>query len=608
MTKLSSRFKRQWQRTFADPGVSILGLLGLFALITLLTVYQTVQQSAMQVLERDASSLLLRWHAQLDATLQRYAYLPEVLAEGQTVKAFLQNSMHDDAALQGVRRYLVEVNRIAHTSVVYLMRPDGQTVATSNWQDRSGTFEGKNFNFRPYFQEAINGNHQAHYFALGTTSSERGYYFAAPVYDPAHVQHITGVVVVKVDVSDIEKSWSFPDMELLVTDNDDIVFMSSREAWLYHGLRPLNAKQLERLKYHQRYSAIADKPFVPPALPLPLQPRQSQQQVSVGGVPYLALYFDMEDSAGWHLYLLADKSRVVRAVATAMILASMMLILSVLLVYLLWKNQRQRRAYEKKARSELAAKVEERTQQLRRTQEELIQAAKMAALGQLSAGINHEINNPLTAIRAYADNAVQFLDIGKPQLVQQNLQQIIKLTEHMAAITRQLKAFSRKSTGQIETCDMFRALDSALNIVQPTLARTPIVVQQERDPAARYGLADQVWLEQILVNLLTNAAEAVQEQAQQHISIQLTVAELTTVNGQTASQVRVRIRDNGPGISDTIRQQVFEAFFTTKAVGKGLGLGLSISYRLAKDMHGDLQVDNAPEGGAIFTLSLPQPA
>lgn len=90
MTKLSSRFKRQWQRTFADPGVSILGLLGLFALITLLTVYQTVQQSAMQVLERDASSLLLRWHAQLDATLQRYAYLPDVLAEGQTVKAFFK--------------------------------------------------------------------------------------------------------------------------------------------------------------------------------------------------------------------------------------------------------------------------------------------------------------------------------------------------------------------------------------------------------------------------------------------------------------------------------------------------------------------------------------
>ena len=600
MAKLKLKWwtKRRHKLSSPQAGLSILGLLGLFALITLLTVYQTVRQSALQVLERDTHSSLLQWHGQLDAELKRHAYLPALLAVGQEVQTFLSDPQPDNASVARVNAYLAHANRIAHTAVIYVLRADGQTLAASNWQD-DASFIGQNFSFRPYYQQAMRGE-LAHYFALGTTSGERGYYFAAPVWGVkvnAGIAPVLGAVVVKIDVNDIEAAWAFDDMDFIATDANGVVFMSSRASWLYRALQPLSAAYLAELSRSQRYHRAKIQPLID----VHLTPRQSNQHITVDGVAHLVLHYDMDADAGWQLYLLANESRVTRSVAMALLLAAMMLVLSILLVYLLWKNQRQRREYEHQARRELAAKVEERTRELRKTQEELVQAAKMAALGQLSAGINHEINNPLTAIRAYADNAVQFLDIGKTAIVRSNLTEIVALTERMAAITRQLKTFSRKSTGQIERCDLGSALDAALRMVQPKLTATKVDVQQQRDETVRYAWADAVWLEQILVNLLTNAVEAVQE----HASQTTPCVWVSLTGGQTAGQVCIQVRDNGVGISDTIRHHVFEAFFTTKTIGKGLGLGLSISYRLARDMHGDLSVQNAPEGGAIFTLTLP---
>jgi two-component system C4-dicarboxylate transport sensor histidine kinase DctB len=244
----------------------------------------------------------------------------------------------------------------------------------------------------------------------------------------------------------------------------------------------------------------------------------------------------------------------------------------------------------------LESKVEERTRELRLAQEGLVQATKMAALGQLSAAINHELNNPLGAIRAYADNAKQFLERGHPDLAKANLQEISALTERMATITRQLKIFSRKSSGSISDCPLQVALDSAFLIVHPKLAQTQVILHDQRAADLEWVKADLVWLEQILVNLLSNAIDAAASQAEGQVW-------LTTQ--RVADKVRIQVRDNGAGIQEQDKPHLFEPFFTTKALGKGLGLGLSISYRLAKDMQGELLAENAPEGGAIFSLLLP---
>lgn len=574
-----------------SSGVLVVWLAALFSSITLLTVYYAVHQNAEQRLQEETTALSQQFADQLEAVLTRHVHLPALLAENPAAQLLLQTSEPDLHVASRVNHILEKANRIASTSDIYLMRPDGLTIAASNWQQGQASFVGKNFAFRPYFQQAVTGT-LGRYYALGTTSGERGYYFASPVRNDKG--EVIGVMVVKINITIQESGWERDAAHFIVADPDGVVFLSSNPAWRLRSLQALPAAVQASLQENHRYADQQIKPLSN----LRLDPAAPLQQAEDGIHQYLAQRISME-SAGWTVYILNDKASVARSIVLTMLLTGFMLTLTLLLLYLLWKNQRQRREYEQKAREELEAKVEERTRELRQAQEELVQAAKMAALGQLSAGINHELNNPLTAIRAYADNAAQFLDIGKPDIARSNLIEIVGLTERMAAITRQLKTFSRKSAGQIETCDLHYALDSALGIVQPKLAQTRIVLEQRRATDTRYVQADLVWLEQILVNLLSNAAEAVQEQEEQHIWIALQQAD---------GQVCVSVRDNGPGISELAMPHVFEAFFTTKTIGKGLGLGLSISYRLARDMHGNLSVRNAPEGGAMFTLSLQQSA
>lgn len=572
-------------------GVVAAWLVVLFVGITLLTVFYAVRQNADQRLQEETKALSRQLVGQLEAILKRHMYLPALLAENPDAQQLLQTPNPDPASVQRVNRILEKANRISTTADTYLMRTDGMTIASSNWDLGKASFVGENFSFRPYFQQAIQGT-LGRYYALGTTSGERGYYFASPVRDATG--SVIGVMVVKIDITNQETGWQRGIAHFIVADPEGVVFMSSNPAWRLHSLQKLSPAVLASLRENRRY---ANEP-IKLLGSLRLDPTVEFQRARDGAQHYLVQRTAME-STGWTVYVLSDTISATRSIVLTMLLTVFMLALTLLLLYLLWKNQRQRHEYEQKAREGLEAKVEERTRELRHTQEELVQAAKMAALGQLSAGINHELNNPLTAIRAYADNAAQFLDIGKPEIARNNLVEIVGLTERMAAITRQLKTFSRKSSGKIETCDLHQALDSALSIVQPKLAQTGVVLEQFRADDTRYVQADRVWLEQILVNLLSNAAEAVQEQAEQRIWINLQTAD---------GQVCVTVRDNGPGISEQAMPHVFEAFFTTKTIGKGLGLGLSISYRLARDMQGNLSVSNAPEGGAKFTLSLQQSA
>lgn len=562
-------------------------LVALFVVIILLTTYYTVQQNTKYQLEQETQNRMDQLIARLNITLAQHAYLPGLLAENPLAQSLLQATEIDPEQQAQLNAKLAKANRIADTAEIYLMREDGLTIATSNAKDDL-SFLNKNFDFRPYFKQAIQGR-LGRYYALGTTSGERGYYFAAGVRNTKG--KLNGVMVVKVDIADLEEKWSRAESEFIVADPDGVVFMSSNPEWRMHSLWPLSTQARAHLAQNRRYA----KQDILPLKTVNVAPQLGFQHSAEGKKPYLVLRKRMY-AAGWYVHILTDWRKVTRAALLATSLAALMLSLTLLLLYLLWKNHRQKREYEQRTLEQLEAKVDERTRELRRTQEELIQAAKMAALGQLSAGINHELNNPLSAIRAYADNAAQFIERGQLGIASNNLQEIVGLTERMAAITRQLKTFSRKSAGEIKVCDLHHAVDAALGIMQAKLNASQLELSQQREPASRYVKADQVWLEQILVNLLSNALEAVQEQEKPHIQLRLSVQQ---------QQVWVQVQDNGVGVSEAVMPHVFEAFFTTKTIGKGLGLGLAISYRLARDMEGDLSVANAVSGGAIFTLSLP---
>ncbi len=275
----------------------------------------------------------------------------------------------------------------------------------------------------------------------------------------------------------------------------------------------------------------------------------------------------------------------------------------------------ERKQYEdrlQRAREALETRVEERTSDLRKTndrlleemqqhrstQNELIQTAKLAVLGQLAAGINHELNQPLTAIRNYADNAAAFLKLDKPERVEINLKEIAGLTERMAKIIHPLKEFSRQSSDQPGPTSLKAVRDGAMSIMYGRLDKSGVELNWP-DLSDIYVLGDTLRLEQVLVNLLSNALQAMEQSPVKRIDITLE---------QTDGRVLLKLRDTGPGIAADDAQRVFEPFYTTKQRGQGLGLGLSISHRIMENLGGRLSAENHPEGGALFTLELPAAA
>ena len=569
-------------------------LLILFLVAALLPLYLIASNLAQETLEVEASQHLTRIYNGLDTTLSKHAYLPALLAEQHTVIDFLSNrAKGEETDPTEVNHYLEKANLIADTSDIYLMQTDGLTVASSNW-NLEQTFIGKNFSFRPYFQEAIQGK-LGRYYALGTTSKARGYYFSRPVYAD---NKTIGVVTTKIAIGNFEQTWPEEEFEFIVSDPDGIIFLSSNREWHLKSITPLPEEKLQKLLDNRRYG---NQPITSLDVKRQTDTASNIERWTAGREAYLVQSRKM-NTAGWTISVLAPTNILTRTAFLVTAIGFVVLLLLGLLAGAWWQRQQERRHFEIRAREELETKVEQRTRELRKAQENLVQAAKMAALGELSAGINHELNNPLTAIRTYAENASQFLQQGNTQTVASNLAEITSLTERMAAITHQLKSFSRKSDGEIVCIDLNTAVRDALSIVQPRLSRIGKDIVSWNPPAETpFVAADLLWVEQILVNLLTNAIEAIQNEPQPLIRIEI----CSDNDNQNNDIICLAVSDNGPGIDEEAMTNLFEPFFTTKSVGKGLGLGLSISYRLARQMGGLLEAQNTPGGGALFILKLP---
>jgi two-component system C4-dicarboxylate transport sensor histidine kinase DctB len=235
--------------------------------------------------------------------------------------------------------------------------------------------------------------------------------------------------------------------------------------------------------------------------------------------------------------------------------------------------------------------------QLTEKQAELVQAGKLAALGQLSAGISHEINQPITAIGHYAHNGVRLLQQGRTAEAEQNFEQISALTKRSTSIIARLKSMARKRRHSVQPVCLNQVVDHVLTLLKshPQTHCTDISVAMGL--ATHKVMAEQIQLEQVVLNLLSNALDAVADNSHaKTIAIECVHSE---------SQVELRIADNGPGVAPEFYEQIFNPFFTTKEVDQGLGLGLSISYNIIQDFGGQLAVVRHPMKGAIFSLRLP---
>ncbi|MEM8753468.1 MAG: ATP-binding protein, partial [Pseudomonadota bacterium] len=247
----------------------------------------------------------------------------------------------------------------------------------------------------------------------------------------------------------------------------------------------------------------------------------------------------------------------------------------------------------------LTAEVAERRAaegRLRAAQDELVQAGKLSALGRMAAGLAHELNQPLAAIRGFAENGAVFLDRGRTEEARGNLARIAELTERAAQIIRHLRAFARNQPQSAAPTDMVAVVDDALALLSVEIKAAEARIDWRRPEAPVVAVGGAVRLQQVVVNLISNALDAQRGAEAPVVEIAL---------GREGDRVRLAIADHGPGLSAEAEGRVFDPFFTTKRDGDGgLGLGLSISYGIVKGFGGELSAGARPGGGALFAVDL----
>ena len=605
------------------PGLrSISGWLVLcfLMLLVLSGVSVMTYRQGLEELSDESSIRLQLFVTYLRGVLEKYESLPEILAGDEQLVDFLLNP-HGSERVESANRYLETINQISKSADTYLMDKEGLTIAASNWQSER-PFVGRNFSYRPYFQQAMQGN-LGRYFALGTTSIKRGYYFAYPVKAN---NEILGAVVIKVDIDDVESKWGQRDQVFLVTGPDGVIFITTNPEWKFRSMGAIEPEVLELIDKSRRYP-ITDISVlnmeVSSSYPFGEVIKLSDR--GGGSYSYLKQSYLMED-ANWNAQILVDT----KPIRNRLIWLNFLMGATILCCYLLFQLFQLRRIrvaefkrYEDQARlalleanEMLETRVGDRTRELvttnekllreiqerktteeilKRTRSELVHAAKMATLGQMSAGINHELNQPLAAIRSYTDNARQLLAKQRHEEADWNMIQIGELTDRMVQLGIQLKEFSRKSRGTTGKVPLHAVVDGALEILSPAIRKSGVEIVTSIEPEDLEVKGNLVLLQQVMVNLLNNGLQALEGCEERTIKIRATAENGTAL---------INILDTGKGIDPENSMRIFEPFFTTKKPGQGIGLGLTITERILQEMNGSIWVEKSERGGR-FVFSLP---
>ncbi|WEK06447.1 MAG: ATP-binding protein [Candidatus Devosia phytovorans] len=514
----------------------------------------------------------------------------------------------DATALDGLNAKLETLNQGAGASVIYIINTDGIAVASSNFREPR-SFVGNDYNFRAYYNDAMAGG-TGQLFALGSVSRRPGLYIAERIEGP---DGPLGVAVVKLEFDELEAMWGSEASDTYVMDSRGVVILSSVRQWRFYMRQAPSASEIASLRDSLQFGEA-------PLIPLPVSTISPMGSADLVTARYPGTRKDIEairtyaDVPGtdWTLFTFStvEENRA-SAISSARAVGLLSLLVvatgaALLLAYLLRNRRAQRGMQAESARLELAVAartrdllqaLEDRQQaeaKAGRLRDDLAQSNRLAVLGQIAAGVAHEINQPLGAIRAYSENGRVFAgqrDLGS---VDDNLASITALTERIAAITEQFRTFARKGGSSVEPVDAVEAVEAALAMLRHRLARNGIDVTFAPSGRPMPVLADRIGLEQIIVNLVQNAIEALSETEIPRIEIDLMRA---------GGHVALTILDSGPGIPPDILEKMFVPFNTNKP--KGLGLGLVISQELALKFSGTLSANTTTDSGASFTLTLP---
>ena len=442
-----------------------------------------------------------------------------------------------------------------------------------------------------------------HYFS--EPFGRRVFTFTSPVFSTEGP--VVGAVTVTVDVEAIEASWRGDRPAVLFTDELDVVFVSNRSELVFRS----RSNDISAAADSDDYRADDIAPF----FDYDSRMRGPHDIWAIDGGRYLpneALHLTLSmptvGLTGEALLDVAPARQIAglqAAVAAALSLAfGALLFLATERRRTLARANQLLEARVKRRTSELEAvavnlrrEVAERTAaeaRLKKAQDDLVQAGKLSALGQMSAGISHELNQPLMAIRSFAENAEAFLERGNPERAAENLNRISELVRRMGRIIRNLRAFSRQESEPLTDVEVGAAIEAAMEMAATKARQEGAVLHWEKTDAPIWVRAGEVRLQQVVLNLISNAIDAMEGQDDKAVHIDVMVGDRVTVS----------VRDAGPGIAEP--EKIFDPFYSTKQVGaaEGMGLGLSISYGLVQSFGGAIRGRNHPEGGAIFTVEL----
>ncbi|RMR08109.1 Sensor histidine kinase [Pseudomonas savastanoi pv. glycinea] len=562
----------------------------------------------------------LELHARtLESEINKYTYLPSVLELESSVSALLNDPTPE--LRSEVNDYLEGLNRRSRSRAIYVLDTSGRVLATSNWRD-ADSYLGEDLSFRAYFQDAVRGL-PGRFYGIGSTTGEPGYYLAHGLEEKGK---IVGVAVIKVQLEALEQRWQRARLEAFVSDENGIIILSSDPARRLKSVRPLTPEIKERLARSLQYYWWPLNELVPLERELLSEgvekltfPANVSVDLEHKQVSYLAQTRQLSDTP-WHLTLLTPLEDLRReAGSQGMLVAVACALVAFLLIA--WNERRKvlstrlaAREALQAANDELERKIAERTEHLRasnerlkgqirerrqaedtlrKAQDELVQAGKLAAIGQMSTSIAHELNQPLAALRTLSGNTVRFIERGALDTASTNLRTINDLVDRMGRITASLRAFARRGDDKGQA-RLSKAVDAALQLLTPRLENFSLELHQRYADAEL--MIDQTRLEQILVNLIGNALDAMHAQPLPEIWLEGSVIE---------GRYCLRVRDNGHGIDDETRKHLFEPFFTTKPGEQGLGLGLTLSASLAAATGGSLSAEQPESGGTEFVLWLP---
>ncbi|QKC78525.1 sensor histidine kinase [Mesorhizobium erdmanii] len=545
----------------------------------------------------------------LTGEIEKQRLVPLVLARDDAVRGALRRAgKMQEAALD---EKLKAIAADASASAIYVIDTAGIAISASN-AGEPASFVGIDYNFRHYFNEAM-AKGAASQYGLGTISGRPGLYLASRVDDNGKP---LGVVVLKVELDGVEANWRSSGFLVFVTDERGVVLATSQPDWRFHALAPLSAQDASAA--HEQLQ-LTDAAFEP--LPIRRGAGDGLAKIDSSGKPrqFVEVVQDLPGAVpGWRLWLLTPADAALTSAAnTARLTTLLGLLLTGLLGYVLTRRRRTRRLRQEalaRMNAELESRVSTRTVELtrsntalageiaerenaeakvRRLRDDLAQANRLSILGQIAAGVAHEINQPVAAIRTYAENAGRFLESGKTEPASGNLTSIVSMTERVGAITSTLRTFARRPGVAASPLPVREAIDGALSLLSGRIRDSGVTIVKPRGDASPVVMASRIRLEQILVNLLQNALDAMKDQSDARIEIGI---------AERDDRVLVSVRDNGPGLGPEAAGNLFMPFQTTKE--KGLGLGLVISQEIAQELGGTLRLDPGTGAGASFTIDL----